>query len=119
MKHEWAGEDLEAFSIDMLPADQAQAILVGRVLRDAGPSPVLVRDGAVIDVSASAPTVADLLELGDIADLGGETLCDVRDINTAAGPRLQRDRTRCPCSPDNEGSASRPPQRGDWRWFRE
>lgn len=72
----------------MLPADHAQAILVGRVLRDAGPSPVLVRGGTVIDVSASAPTVADLLELSDVAGLGGETVCDVADINTADGPRL-------------------------------
>jgi fumarylacetoacetate (FAA) hydrolase family protein len=87
-KHGQAGEDLEAFSIDMLPADHARAILVGRVLRGAGPSPVLVRDGTVVDVSASAPTVADLLERDDIADLDGETVCDVTDLNTADGPRL-------------------------------
>ncbi len=83
-----AGEDLEAFTRDMLPADHAQAILVGRVLRRAGPSPVIVRDGAVIDVSASAPTVADLIERNDIADLRGETLCDVDDLNRDGCPQL-------------------------------
>ena len=45
----------------MLPADHEQAILVGRVLLDAGPTPVIVRDGIVHDVSATAATVADLL----------------------------------------------------------
>ncbi len=79
---------MEAFTIDMLPADHAQAILVGRVLREAGPSPVVLRGGDVVDVSASAPTVADLLERDDIADLAGETVCGVEDLNREGGPRL-------------------------------
>jgi fumarylacetoacetate (FAA) hydrolase family protein len=79
---------LEALTIDMLPADHAQAILVGRVLRRAGPSPVLVRGGVVYDVSAIAPTVADLMERDDIADLDGERICDVTHLNSEDGPRL-------------------------------
>lgn len=82
------GGDLEAFTQDMLPADHAQAILVGRIQRRAGPSPVLVRNGVVYDVSAIAPTVADLMERDDIADLEGEMVCDVTDLNGEGGPAL-------------------------------
>jgi fumarylacetoacetate (FAA) hydrolase family protein len=72
----------------MLPADHAQAILVGRVQTPAGPSPVLLRDGQVIDVSATAPTVADLLERDDIATLTGETLCSIDALGTDSAPQI-------------------------------
>jgi fumarylacetoacetate (FAA) hydrolase family protein len=71
---------LEAFNPEMLPADWNQAILVGRVQRTAGPSPVILRGGTVYDVSAEAPTVADLLERDDIATLSGEAICAVEDL---------------------------------------
>jgi len=48
-----------------LPDDHARALLVGRVWRDAprpGPAVVAVRGGDVIDLSAHAATLADLLE---------------------------------------------------------
>ncbi|MFP4899195.1 fumarylacetoacetate hydrolase, partial [Paraburkholderia sp. BR14261] len=49
-----------------LPGDVGQALLVGRVWRKAGehegPSVVLVRNGEVIDITASAPTTADLFD---------------------------------------------------------
>ncbi len=73
---------------DMLPADHAQAILVGRVQTAAGPSPVILRDGQVIDVSATAPTVADLLERDDIATLSGEVLCSVDALGTESAPAI-------------------------------
>ncbi|AJP72236.1 fumarylacetoacetate hydrolase family protein [Sphingomonas hengshuiensis] len=72
----------------MLPADHAQAILVGRVQRDAGPCPVVVRGGNVYDVSQSAPTVADLLERGDAATIAGELLCAADALGTPEGPQL-------------------------------
>ncbi|OAN57324.1 fumarylacetoacetate hydrolase family protein [Sphingomonas sp. TDK1] len=72
----------------MLPADHAQAILVGRVQTPAGPSPVLLRDGQVIDVSATAPTVADLLERDDIATLTGAVLCSVDALGTESAPQI-------------------------------
>jgi len=72
----------------MLPADHAQAILVGRVQTAAGPSPVILRDGQVIDVSATAPTVADLLERDDIATLAGEVLCSVDALGTDSAPAI-------------------------------
>lgn len=79
---------MEAFTGDMLPSDHGQAILVGRVLLDAGPTPVIVRDGVVHDVSATAPTVADLLERSDLASVSGPALCEVTALNAPGQPRL-------------------------------
>ena len=66
-----------------LPQDWRDAVLVGRIDMGDGPTPVVVKEGRVFDVSASAPTVSVLLEkwngiphgkdLGDINDLGLET----------------------------------------------
>src|SRR5476649_2977994 len=53
-----------------LPADLKAALLVGRVWRRGdinGPCVVVVRDGVVWDITAQAPTVADLLERDDAA----------------------------------------------------
>ena len=72
----------------MLPSDHGQAILVGRVLLDAGPTPVIVRDGVVHDVSATAPTVADLLERSDLASVSGPALCEVSALNAPGQPKL-------------------------------
>ncbi|MFL6547353.1 MAG: fumarylacetoacetate hydrolase family protein [Povalibacter sp.] len=47
--------------ITYLPSDWRQAILLGRLQRDAGPSPILVVNGRVFDVSRLAPTVSQLL----------------------------------------------------------
>jgi fumarylacetoacetate (FAA) hydrolase family protein len=47
----------------MLPVDAADAVLAGRLLLDAGPTPVLIRRGHVEDVSRHSPTVSDLLEV--------------------------------------------------------
>ncbi|MEX3931522.1 fumarylacetoacetate hydrolase family protein [Paraburkholderia phymatum] len=53
-----------------LPDDIQQALLVGRVWRKAGaqegPSVVLVRNGEVLDITASVPTTADLFDREDI-----------------------------------------------------
>ncbi|MBX3564070.1 MAG: fumarylacetoacetate hydrolase family protein [Sphingomonas sp.] len=72
----------------MLPADHSQAILIGRIQTDAGPSPVVLRGGDLFDVSRSAPTVADLLERGDAATIAGERICGVEAIGGEDGPRL-------------------------------
>lgn len=53
--------------IRALPRDASRATLIGRVWlpdRD-GPSPVVVRDGAVFDLAAVAPTTSELLNLPD------------------------------------------------------
>ncbi|MEH3039471.1 MAG: fumarylacetoacetate hydrolase family protein [Sphingomonas paucimobilis] len=69
----------------MLPVDYDKAILVGRMLLDAGPTPVLLNGGEVIDVSAHAPTVADLLELDDIRSLDGPVVCDTPSLMDGSG----------------------------------
>ena len=66
-----------------LPQDWRDAVLVGRIDMGDGPTPIVVKEGRVFDVSATAPTVSVLLEkwngvpqgkdLGDINDLGLET----------------------------------------------
>ncbi|HCW18653.1 MAG TPA: fumarylacetoacetate hydrolase, partial [Achromobacter sp.] len=85
---------------DTLPSDLPQALLVGRVWRPApvnGPSVVVVRNGEVFDITAAAPTVADLLDRADRVDVArnakGESLGDVRALMAATlqggdGPRL-------------------------------
>jgi fumarylacetoacetate (FAA) hydrolase family protein len=64
---------------DFLPRDGREATLVGRLDLGDGPTPVVVRDGRVLDVSRAAPTVAALLDgwtgaasgrdLGEFSDL--------------------------------------------------
>lgn len=53
--------------IPCLPIDVNTALLVGRVWRPAvnGPSVVAVRDGQVFDLTASVPTMSDLLDRDD------------------------------------------------------
>jgi fumarylacetoacetate (FAA) hydrolase family protein len=70
----------EAFSAAMLPADFSEATLVGRLLLEAGPTPVLCRGGVVEDVSAAAPTVADLLELPDVGSVEGSPLFGIEAL---------------------------------------
>jgi fumarylacetoacetate (FAA) hydrolase family protein len=65
---------------DFMPEDWRDAILVGRIDMGEGPTPVVVKEGRMFDVSATASTVSVLLEkwngvpagkdLGDINDLG-------------------------------------------------
>ena len=63
----------------MLPHDVADATLAGRLLLDDGPTPVLIRNGAVEDVSSLAPTAADLME-HPLSDIRGEALFDIDQL---------------------------------------
>src|SRR6201996_4529498 len=66
-----------------LPEDWRDAVLVGRIDMGEGPTPIVVKEGRVFDVSATAPPGSVLLEkwngvpagkdLGDINDLGLQT----------------------------------------------
>jgi fumarylacetoacetate (FAA) hydrolase family protein len=86
----WFGTAAEA-----LPDDAADSVLVGRIWDPAaaGPSPVVVRDGDVIDISAHVPTVRDLCELPEpaamAAGLGGRRVGTVDEVlgNTGADVR--------------------------------
>lgn len=75
-----------AFEAAALPIDASTALLAGRVLHGNGPVPVLLREGRVIDVSASAPTTADLFDLADLASVDGVDLCAVEQLTVGGGP---------------------------------
>jgi fumarylacetoacetate (FAA) hydrolase family protein len=76
---------MRAFDPAALPDDHATAVLAGRVLLADGPVPVIVRDGQVYDVSAAAPTSADLFDLPDPAGVTGTHLCAVEDLTIGGG----------------------------------
>jgi fumarylacetoacetate (FAA) hydrolase family protein len=84
-------------NISFLPADAERAVLIGRVWLGGdvnGPALVAVRNGQIIDISALAPTMSDLLERDDVLDLvrnaNGATLGSVQDLVSGAAnaPRL-------------------------------
>jgi fumarylacetoacetate (FAA) hydrolase family protein len=66
--------------IDHLPPDWRQAHLLGRIALPEGPTPVLVRQGRVFDVSTSAPTTAELLARDDLLPLEGRDLGPLEDF---------------------------------------
>ena len=65
----------------MLPVDCERAILAGRLLTDQGPTPVVIRNGTVEDISSAAPTIADLMELDSPASVKGEKLFDIDELS--------------------------------------
>jgi fumarylacetoacetate (FAA) hydrolase family protein len=74
-----------------LPSDLEHALMVGRVWRGGdinGPCVVVVRNGEVFDITAQAPTVADLLERDDLVvfahAVAGESLGRVEALIEAA-----------------------------------
>ena len=75
-----------------LPIDAAQALLVGRVWRPDvdGPSVVTLRDGNLIDITASFPTVSELCEARDPAAAlraaSGEMLGSISTILANSAP---------------------------------
>ncbi len=60
--------------IEHLPKDWQRATFVGRLQTPAGPTPIVVRNGRVYDVSRSAPTVSQLLNAWNGEPPSGEDL---------------------------------------------
>ena len=58
----------------MLPEDWSSGLFVGRIETTVGPSPVLIRDGRVLDMAAIAPTVSGLLDRDDLRSIAGNDL---------------------------------------------
>jgi fumarylacetoacetate (FAA) hydrolase family protein len=90
----------------VLPADLADALLIGRVWRGGnvnGPCVVAVRGGEVVDITAAAPTVADLLDRSDLVDIArhapGESLGPVTALIEAAlgGAPVDNVKLLAPC----------------------
>ncbi|MGF6776745.1 fumarylacetoacetate hydrolase family protein [Paraburkholderia sp. GAS334] len=74
-----------------LPDDLDDALLIGRVWRPApvdGPSVIAVRRGEAFDITAAAPTTADLFDRDDAVDIArhapGESLGPVIDLMRAS-----------------------------------
>jgi fumarylacetoacetate (FAA) hydrolase family protein len=78
-----------------MPADWQQGVFAGRADFGAGPSPIVVRNGRVFDMSSQAPVVSLLLQrrafasggkdCGPLAEAGGALLCpaDLQCIKAA------------------------------------
>src|SRR4051794_21509572 len=65
----------------MLPDDAQQAVLAGRLLLDEGPTPIMIRNGVVEDVSRAAPTIADLMDIADHGRVTGKRLFALEQLN--------------------------------------
>ena len=79
--------------LDFLPQDWREATLLGRINAGDGPTPVLIRDGRVFDVSARAPTVSAFVDAWDGAasgrDLGElESFSFIAEWEGGSGMRL-------------------------------
>ncbi|HEX4736544.1 MAG TPA: fumarylacetoacetate hydrolase family protein [Allosphingosinicella sp.] len=68
------------FSTAMLPDDVERATLAGRVALPEGPTPVLIRNDMVEDMSRVAPTMADLIERGSFESLEGRRLFTLDEL---------------------------------------
>ena len=77
-----------------LPHDWLQALLLGRIDMGEGPTPIVVREGRVIDVSRFAPTTSAFLErwtgtVPDGKDLGDIAALDLQPVWVRdSGPKL-------------------------------
>jgi fumarylacetoacetate (FAA) hydrolase family protein len=67
---------------DFLPQDWQSATLIGRLQTEDGPTPILVRNGEVFDMTPVAPTVSQLLKAWPDAGVpaGGKSLGKLEDF---------------------------------------
>lgn len=71
----------DAALLDCLPADWRDGVFVGRVQTSDGPSPILVSQGQVYDMSRVAPTVAQLIDKLPVSASEGEPLGSLDVLN--------------------------------------
>ena len=69
---------------DHLPDDWARATLLGRIDQGEGPTPVLVRDGQIVDMSRVAPTVSELVAQRAFDPSAGTPLGALGDLALAS-----------------------------------
>ncbi len=67
-----------------LPADWRSALLLGRIDLGDGPTPVLIKDGQVFDMSGVAPTVSALVAGGDFDTTAGRPLGALETLSLSA-----------------------------------
>jgi fumarylacetoacetate (FAA) hydrolase family protein len=63
-----------------LPADWRDGLFLGRLSLPQGPTPILIRDGRVLDISSFAPTTADAAASPALRDADGEDLGDLESL---------------------------------------
>jgi fumarylacetoacetate (FAA) hydrolase family protein len=76
------------FTSATLPADLQAATLAGRLLLEEGPTPVLIRDGSVEDISKTTPTVADLMDLPDPSSVSGNRIFSIDELGQLPAERF-------------------------------
>lgn len=88
----------------ILPDDHEAAVLVGRVWCEGsspGPRVVVVRGGDLVDLSGLAPTMADLLDIPDVAErvraAEGPRICGLEDLGSGAADGGSEWRLLAPC----------------------
>ncbi len=94
-----AGDEWFGSARDALPDDAQNSVLIGRIWDPAvdGPSPIVVRDGDVFDVSGAFSTVRDICETPEpatiVRHLGGRRVGSFEEILANTGAAV-RDRSR-------------------------
>src|SRR5258706_6157649 len=76
------------FPCRFLPTDSHAALLVGRILTADGPAVVVAFEGGLYDVTASTPTVADLMRGWNGAPPAGQFLGKLDDFDFDRRPLL-------------------------------
>ncbi len=66
--------------LDCLPADWRDGLFIGRVQTADGPSPILIENGQVYDMSRVAPTTAQLVEKLPVDPKAGEPLGALEEL---------------------------------------
>jgi fumarylacetoacetate (FAA) hydrolase family protein len=77
--------------IDCLPKDWQRATLVGRLSTAAGPTPILIREGRVRDVSRQAPTMSQLLNEWSGAIPSGDDQGPLESLGSSAAYEALRE----------------------------
>jgi fumarylacetoacetate (FAA) hydrolase family protein len=73
------------FDVQALPDDWRDGIFIGRIDTGQGPTPVLLREGRLHDISEAAPTVAQAVETGHPAALPGRDMGALDDLASPFG----------------------------------
>lgn len=94
-----AESDWFGTAADALPDDAQESVLIGRIWDPVleGPTPVVVRDGDILDLSAHFPTVRDICEHPDpaaiVSEIDGPRVAGFDEVLANTGARV-RDQAR-------------------------
>src|SRR3712207_5839787 len=72
------------FEAQMLPADWRAGRFLGRVATPDGPTPVLLADGTLFDMTPAAPTVSELVERRAFDPTRGRPIAPLEELSLAS-----------------------------------